>query len=184
MRQVDSERRATRSKRYSSLSSFYNDDQRRVRSSERDVGLWWREAANAPLHRAAWISETGELYLVRLGPPERGGGAVEVLATIADRDRLERALRGWRERCGESRSLTWLRTRAARLDGAGDNGREEARSPLASAGSGAGTMLAAMSSLTSELAHQSRSRPRARATARSARLSTSRLAPGISLPAK
>jgi hypothetical protein len=182
MRQVNGERRATRPERYSSLSSFYNDDPRRVRSSERDVGLWWRETANGPLHRAAWVSETGELYLVRLGPPEQGGGAVEVLATVAERDRLERALRGWRERCGESRSLSWLRTRAAGLGGAGESGREAPRSPLASAGSGAGTMLAAMSSLTSELAHQSR--PRARATARSARLSTSKLAPGISLPAK
>jgi hypothetical protein len=183
MRQVKGERRA-RPPRYSSLSSFYNDDERRVRSSERDVGLWWRDTANGPLHRAAWVSETGELYLVRLGPPEQGGGAVEVLATIADRDRLERALRGWRERCGESRSLSWLRMRAARLDGAARSGREEPRSPLANVGSGAGTMLAAMSSLTSELAHQSSPRPRTRATARSARLSTSRLAPGISLPAK
>lgn len=182
MRQGNGRRRAAaQNARYSSLSGFYNDDARRIGSSERDIGLWWRDDAAGPLHRAAWVTETGELYLVRLGPPEEGGGAVEVLATVDDRDRLERALRGWRERCGESRSLAWLRARAARLDGARD-GRVEARSPLASAGSGAGTMLAAMSSLTSELAHQSR--PRARATARSARLSTSRLAPGISLPAK
>jgi hypothetical protein len=182
MSQCDGRRRATaRKTRYSSLSSFYNDDARRISSSERDVGLWWRDDAAGPLHRAAWVSETGELYLVRLGPPEQGGGAVEVLATVDDRDRLERALRGWRERCGGSRSLAWLRTRAARLDAARD-GRVEPRSPLASVGSGAGTMLAAMSSLTSELAHQSR--PRARATSRSARLSTSRLTPGMSLPAK
>ncbi|HTA35785.1 MAG TPA: hypothetical protein VK761_03630 [Solirubrobacteraceae bacterium] len=172
----------TRRTRYSSLSSFYTDDSRRVRSPERDVGLWWRDDAHGPLHRAAWVSETGELYLVRLGPPEQGGGQVELLATVADRERLERTLRGWRERCGESHSLAWLRKRAAGLDGAARPAREAQRSPLASVGSGAGTMLSAMSSLASELAHQSR--PNARKTARSARLSTSRLAPGMSLPAK
>jgi hypothetical protein len=183
MRQGNGRRRAVaRNTRYSSLSGFYNDDARRISSSERDVGLWWRDDVAGPLHRAAWVSETGELYLVRLGPPEDGGGAVEVLATVDDRDRLERALRGWRERCGESRSLSWLRARAARLDGARD-GREQTRSPLASAGSGAGTMLAAMSSLTSELAHQSRPRPRgSRAAARSPRRAASRLEPGLSLP--
>jgi hypothetical protein len=182
MRQVNGRRRTARRKRYSSLSSFYTDDSRRVRSPERDVGLWWREDASGPLHRAAWVSETGELYLVRLGAPDQGGGQVELLATVADRDRLEQTLRGWRERCGESHSLAWLRERAARLDGAARPPHEPARSPLASAGAGAGTMLSAMSSLASELAHQSR--PNTRSTARSARLSTSRLAPGISLPAK
>jgi hypothetical protein len=101
--------------RYESLARFYNADERRVRSRELDVGLWWREALDGPIHRAAWVSDTGELYLVRLGPPAEGGGRVEVLARVPDRDRLERALAGWRERCGEPRSLRWLRTRAQRL---------------------------------------------------------------------
>ncbi len=101
--------------RYSSLSSFYCADPRRVRSRELDVGLWWRDDADGPLHRAAWVSDTGELYLVRLGPRREGGGEVELLATVADRERLETVLRGWREQCGRPRSLTWLRERAARL---------------------------------------------------------------------
>ena len=92
--------------RYRSLSSFYNADPRRIHSRERDVGLWWREAADGPLHRAAWISDTEELYLVRLGPVEEGGGEVE---------RLERALMGWREQCGGPRSLSWLREHGQRL---------------------------------------------------------------------
>jgi hypothetical protein len=99
------------------LTSFYNSDPRRIESRELDVGLWWREAANGPLHRAAWVSDTGELYLVRLGPSEEGGGDVEVLATVGERERMERVLEGWRERCGQPRSLTWLRERAARLEG-------------------------------------------------------------------
>ena len=104
--------------RYRSLARFYGADTRRVRSRELDVGLWWREHPSAPLHRAAWVRDTGELYLVRLGPPEQGGGEVEVLARVRERAHLEIALRGWRERCGQPRSLTWLRQRAARLNGA------------------------------------------------------------------
>jgi hypothetical protein len=101
--------------RYPSLADFYRADPRRLSSRERDVGLWWRDGAAGPLHRAAWIDDTGELYLVRLGPAEDGGGAVEVLAHVAEAERLERTLRGWRERCGQERSLGWLRERAARL---------------------------------------------------------------------
>ncbi|MCW3069408.1 MAG: hypothetical protein JWL67_2033 [Solirubrobacterales bacterium] len=97
---------------YRSLANFYAADPRRVESRELDVGLWWREDAEGPLHRAAWVSETGELYLVRLGPVEQGGGRVELLATVADRARMERVLDGWRDRCGQPRSLVWLRGRA------------------------------------------------------------------------
>lgn len=101
--------------RYASLSDFYKADPRRVRSRELDVGLWWREGAEGPLHRAAWVSDTGELYLVRLGPSQEGGGEVEVLAIVAGRELLESGLDGWRERCGELNSLMWLRERAGHL---------------------------------------------------------------------
>jgi hypothetical protein len=104
-------------KRYGSLASFYRADARRVESRELDIGLWWREGDSGCLHRAAWVSDTGELYLVRLGPDSAGGGRVEILATVPDRDRLEMILEGWRERCGEPGSLTWLRERAGRLHG-------------------------------------------------------------------
>jgi hypothetical protein len=102
--------------RYRSLARFYSADTRRIHSRELDVGLWWREHPAAPLHRAAWVSDTGELYLVRLGPSEQGGGEVEVLARVGERALLEVALHGWRERCGQRRSLTWLRQRAVRLN--------------------------------------------------------------------
>lgn len=98
---------------YPSLVDFYNADPARLSSREQDVGLWWRERADGPLHRAAWIADTGELYLARLGPREEGGGGVEVLARVVDADRLERMLGGWRERCGEPGSLQWLRSRSA-----------------------------------------------------------------------
>jgi hypothetical protein len=100
---------------YRSLADFYNADARRLSSRELDIGLWWRDAADGPLHRAAWIDDTGELYLAHLGPAAQGGGAVEVLATVVERERLERMLLGWRERCGAPGSLTWLRTRVRTL---------------------------------------------------------------------
>ncbi|MGO9488100.1 MAG: hypothetical protein ACLQBB_03615 [Solirubrobacteraceae bacterium] len=101
--------------RYPSLAAFYNADRARLRSPERDVGLWWRGAAKGPLHRAAWVRDTGELYLTRLGPEDEGGGRVEVLARVSSLERLELALKGWRERCGGPGSLWWLRVRAETL---------------------------------------------------------------------
>jgi hypothetical protein len=140
--------RSARSTRYSSLTSFYTADPRRVASREHDVGLWWRETPHGPLHRAAWVSDTGELYLIRLGPPEQGGGQVEVLATIAEHERLEHLLEGWRERCGEPRSLTWLRERAARI-----GGRVRAtQAGVTAAVVGAGGVLATGLTLAGELA--------------------------------
>jgi hypothetical protein len=116
MRREDAAVAATTA-RYGSLAEFYGADRRRIDSRELDVGLWWREDAARPLHRAAWVKDTGELYLVRLGPDDAGGGWVEVLAHVGDRARLELILDGWRERCGEPRSLAWLRERAAALGG-------------------------------------------------------------------
>ena len=102
-----------------------------MRSREQDVGLWWREGVDGPLHRAAWISDTGELYLVRLGPDADGGGGVEVLARIERRERLEWVLGGWRDHCGEPGSLGWLRRRAAlvRRIGSPDGGPARRRAP-------------------------------------------------------
>jgi hypothetical protein len=106
----------TRPARYRSLRQFYLADPRRIASRERDVGLWWRSANESPLHRAAWVRDTGELYLVRLGPAADGGGQVEILGRARDSAELERTLGGWRDECPRPDSLTWLRRKAARLD--------------------------------------------------------------------
>src|SRR5438874_1234015 len=98
---------------YRTLAAFYGDDPRRAPSREIDVRLWWREHADDPLHRAAWVAATGELYAVRLGPARGSEPAVELLAIIDDERRVESALAGWRARCGEAHSLAWLRRRAA-----------------------------------------------------------------------
>jgi hypothetical protein len=169
-----------RAARYGSLAGFYVADARRARSRERDVGLWWRDDIGGPLHRAAWIVETGELYLVRLGPPDAGGGEVEVLAVVRDRASLERGLAGWRERCGERRSLGWLRARAASLDARAALGARRIThvAPQHRVESGGGTMLAAMSAITSELSRKAK--PRGRAASRPSRQLAGRLATGVS----
>jgi len=119
--------------RYGSLADFYRADGDRLTSRELDVGLWWREESDGPLHRAAWVRETGELYLVRLGPASLGGGTVEVLACVADSDQLEDLMVGWREHCGEPSSLSWLRERAGSVGRCARAGRVRVAAGMAAA---------------------------------------------------
>ncbi|HMD52386.1 MAG TPA: hypothetical protein VKG62_06695 [Solirubrobacteraceae bacterium] len=107
--------RSDRNGHYRSLSNFYLADPRRIASRERDLGLWWRTGVHGPMYRAAWVSDTGELYAVRLGPAADGTGEVEVLGRARDRHELERTLAGWRAACPQPDSMTWLRHRAAGL---------------------------------------------------------------------
>jgi hypothetical protein len=93
---------------YPSIAAFVRHDSARLHSPELDLGLHWRHRGS--LYRAAWIEDTGEVYLVQLGAPEEGGGHVELLAAGLARPELEAALSGWREahdRC----ELQWLRDR-------------------------------------------------------------------------
>jgi hypothetical protein len=101
--------------RYQSLSNFYHADVRRRCSREQDVGLWWRIGANGPLYRAAWVIDTGELYVTRLGRLQDGNGEVVVLGRARNRDQLEAVLDGWQDVCPQPDSMTWLRHRAAGL---------------------------------------------------------------------
>jgi hypothetical protein len=104
-----------RANRYQSLSNFYRADSRRRSSREQDVGLWWRVGAHGPVYRAAWVRETGELYVTRLGRLQDGRGEVFVLGRARDRDQLDEALEGWQDVCPQPDSMTWLRHRAAGL---------------------------------------------------------------------
>jgi hypothetical protein len=133
MKPAELQANPTAAKRYPSLVAFYNSVPERLSSREQDVGLWWRESADGPLHRAAWVKDTGELYLVRLGPPADGGGAVEVLARVDDADRLARVLSGWRERCGKPDSLRWLRRRTALTTSPARRRQVRSRAPIRAA---------------------------------------------------
>jgi hypothetical protein len=97
---------------FASLTEFTRARPARIESRERDYGLAWRDGA--AVYRAAWVADTGELYIVQLGAPEDGGGHVELLATGAGVEQTERALSGWRAACGREASLDWLRARAGR----------------------------------------------------------------------
>ena len=93
---------------YPSIAAFVREDSARLHSPELDLGLHWRDRGS--LYRAAWIEDTGEVYLVQLGAPDEGGGHVELLAGGLMWAELEAALRGWREAHDQS-ELQWLRDR-------------------------------------------------------------------------
>jgi hypothetical protein len=97
---------------FASITAFTSAAQARISSRERDFGLAWRDGG--AVYRAAWIADTGELYVVQLGSPATGGGHVELLVAGASMERVARALAGWRDVCGRPDSMAWLRERAAR----------------------------------------------------------------------
>jgi hypothetical protein len=93
---------------YLSLGAFYESDKRRDISREHDLGLWWLgDDWHAPRFRAAWVAETGELYVMQHeGTP--GGGRVDVVAVAPTLEEIEGRLDGWRDAVGEWGSLRWL----------------------------------------------------------------------------
>jgi hypothetical protein len=102
------------SRTYLSLGAFYASAPARRGSRERDVGLFWR-SRSGPSFRAAWVRDTGELYLFQHALGGRGGGSVHLLAPRMDEDELERRLAGWSDVCGGEGSLEWLLARVQQL---------------------------------------------------------------------
>ena len=94
---------------YPSLEIFYKDG-RRAASREHDLGLWWRTDPCGPSYRAAWVENTGEIYLVQY-EGMRGGGHVEVLGRRDSLDQVRGELDGLERVCGARNSLSWLRAR-------------------------------------------------------------------------
>ena len=95
------------SRSYPSLDAFYADDRRRRHSRERDIGLFWR-GTGSDSFRAAWIQETGEVYLFRHGSPLEGGGTVHLLPRIFGLGELHQHLKGYAAVCGRRDSLRWF----------------------------------------------------------------------------
>jgi hypothetical protein len=96
---------------YLSLGAFYAANKRRDISREHDLGLWWLgDDWHAPRFRAAWVAQTGELYLMQ-HEGTTGGGRVDVVATASSLEEMERRLDGWRDVVGEWGSVHWLRQR-------------------------------------------------------------------------
>jgi hypothetical protein len=99
---------------WASMEDFLEADERRLHSREVDFGVLWRRPGSRVTHRAAWIEETGELYLVQAGPTGSGGGHVELLA-VTDRNGIERGLAGWEPASRRPGGLAWLLERVAGL---------------------------------------------------------------------
>ncbi len=118
---------------YLSLGAFYASDPARRTSRERDVGLFWR-SRQGPTYRAAWVHDTGELYLFQhaLGGP--GGGTVHLISRDHGRARAGAAARRLARRL-RPRGLARV---AARAD-AGRPPRTRAHAPPP-AGSAAGAI--------------------------------------------
>jgi hypothetical protein len=115
---------------YLSLAAFYAADARRRDSRERDVGLWWR-SDRGPTYRAAWVQETGELYLFQHALTGPASGAVHLVAGRFQSAELDRLIDGWRDRVGQDGSFEWLldRLRPAAREGTPAGSRPAARAP-------------------------------------------------------
>ena len=92
---------------YLSLGAFYASDPARRTSRERDVGLFWR-SEKGPTFRAAYVHDTGELYLFQHALGGRGGGSVRLFAERMTERELDVRLAGWEEVCGRIGSYEWL----------------------------------------------------------------------------
>jgi hypothetical protein len=97
---------------YFSLEAFYATSAARAASREMDLGLYWRDGRDGPTYRAAWIRDTGEVYVVSHGLPQDGGGRVEVIAHCATEAEVEASFAGWRDVCESDGSMAWLRRHA------------------------------------------------------------------------
>ena len=102
---------------YLSLGAFYAEDKRRDISREHDLGLWWLgDDWHAPRFRAAWVAQTGELYLMQ-HEGTAGGGRVDVVANAATLEEIEQRLDGWRAGVGDWGSGHGRRDRLGLPDG-------------------------------------------------------------------
>lgn len=99
---------------YLSSREFYDANEERARSKERDYGVWWRTHWDWPTFRVTYVYATGEVIAVC-----QPSGAVEVLGTLEPDDphAADRALEGWPEQCGELGSLAWARARVRKAKG-------------------------------------------------------------------
>jgi len=110
------------------IEAFYDEDERRRRSAEVELGRDWRDA-DGVRYELSWIEDTGELYVMREPVPSgwatpfggihvRGahrtdareieGMSVAVIGTVERRSDLEQLLEGWQEAMGRSDSVAWL----------------------------------------------------------------------------
>ena len=107
------------------IEQFYEQDERRRRSEEVELGSDWHDADEAR-YELSWVADTGELYVMRepdVPMTEDPFGdvypsqvrlesvTVAVVGWIPDRDQLEEVLDGWESAMSEKNSIGWLAER-------------------------------------------------------------------------
>jgi hypothetical protein len=111
------------------IEEFYDADPRRRSSDEVEFGSEWRDADQIRFG-VSWVADTGEVYAMRepmepidvipgfgteiVEPMDVETVTVEVLATIAERDEVERRLEGWEDRMADENSMAWAREQLTR----------------------------------------------------------------------
>lgn len=107
---------------YQTLDDFYAGEpgtigSTRKWSGELDFGVWWKDRTTMwPRYRVSLVKDTGELYAWRQAAIDDRPNVV-ILGVMCtpdgkgDVDRVEAALDGWAEKCGESWSLQWVHDR-------------------------------------------------------------------------
>lgn len=98
---------------FPSIEAFYQDDERRRTSRERDYGTWWKETdadAYGPWWRVSAVKDTRELYAVCLsGVWGEYSEQVELLANNVSYCECDLLLGGWGGVIGGPQSLQWVR---------------------------------------------------------------------------
>jgi hypothetical protein len=110
------------------IEDFYDEDERRRRSPELELGREWRDR-HGVRYELNWVEDTGELYVMREPVPfetvdpfggihvagSRGvdqteveGMTVSVIGTVESREALEQAVQGWEKAMGGPDSVAWL----------------------------------------------------------------------------
>jgi hypothetical protein len=107
------------------VEQFYEQDPRRRRSDEIELGQDWTDEKGVRFE-LSWVKDTGEMYAMRetLGtviedpfqdasvvPPSTKSITVEVLGAVSDEGELDRLFAGWQDAMPQGGSLEWARER-------------------------------------------------------------------------
>lgn len=76
----------------------------RLKSNERDFGVWWKLEGDPIPYRVSWVEDTGELYAVNKNQ-------VIVLKVISECQRVYDVMTGWEILISETNSLNKLQER-------------------------------------------------------------------------
>ncbi len=94
--------------RWTDEVAFQDEDPRRRRSAELDLGATWRWGGSNDAWRLGWVRETGELYLCRADGYDGSCSDVSVLAVLARESDVDALLAGWQDHRTDPDGLSWV----------------------------------------------------------------------------